>query len=419
MSEHNLPTDPVTLRGMTQRRFSRRDAFRLGGLAAAGAGLAACGVQGAAKKVTSTTQAQAAAKKYWSGKTKHGHVNFANWPLYIDTTKPTTLQKFTSASGITVKYAEVIQDDPTWFAKINPIIRSGQYIGYDVMVVTDGFEFAELVALGELVPLNQSMLTNFYKYASPKYKHRSFDPGNTYSIPWASGSTGIAWNPKYIKTPVTSIGELWNPAYKGKVGMMSDTQEIGNFGMIKLGINPEKSTTADWNKAAQVLMQQKNEGIVRQYYDQSYINALTKGDVWITMAWSGDIFQQNISSGTNLQFAVPEQGGTIWTDNMMIPKYAQNPVDAMMLMDWFYRPDIAAQLTEGINYITAVPAARAVIVADAAKASGSDKTSLTEVAQSTLVWPNADVYKRLHNYVDVSGAKKAEYQNIFQPIVAG
>jgi len=91
------------------------------------------------------------------------------------------------------------------------------------MVVTDGFEFAELVALGELVPLDQSKLTNFYKYASQKYQHRSFDPGNTYSIPWASGSTGIAWNPKYIKTPVTSINELWNSAYKGKVGMMSDT----------------------------------------------------------------------------------------------------------------------------------------------------------------------------------------------------
>jgi spermidine/putrescine transport system substrate-binding protein len=419
MSEQNLPTDPVLLRGMTQRRFSRRDAFRLGGLAAAGVGLAACGVQGASKKPTSTSQAQQAAQKYWTGKTKHGHVNFANWPLYIDTTKPTTLQKFTEATGITVKYAEVIQDDPTWFAKIDPIIRSGQSIGYDVMVVTDGFEFAELVALGELVPLNQSMLTNFHKYASVKYQHRSFDPGNTYSIPWASGSTGIAWNPKYIKTPVTSINELWNPAYKGKIGMMSDTQEIGNFGMIKLGIDPEKSAAADWNKAAQVLMQQKNDGLVRQYYDQSYINALTKGDTWITMAWSGDIFQQNISSGTNLMFAVPQEGGTIWTDNMMIPKYAQNPVDAMMLMDWFYRPDIAAQLTESINYITAVPAARAIIAADAAKASGSDKQSLTEVAQSTLVWPNADVYKRLYNYVDVSGSKKAEYQNIFQPIVAG
>lgn len=417
MTEHTPLPDPALLRGMTQRRLSRRDAFRVGGLTAAGLGLAACGVKGAGKQTT-LTQAQSAAKKYWTGKTKHGHVGFANWPLYIETGHE-TLKKFTAATGITVNYQEVIQDDQSWFAKISPMIRSGQPIGFDMMVVTDGFQFAELVALGELVPLDQSMLTNFYKHAAKKFQHRSFDPGNTYSIPWASGSTGIAWNPKYIKTPVTSIDELWNPAYKGHVGMMSDTQEIGNFGMIKLGIDPEKSAPADWRKAATVLMQQRNAGIVRQYYDQSYIDALTKGNTWITMAWSGDIFQQNASAGTNLQFVVPEQGGNIWTDNMMIPKYAQNPVDAMMLMDWYYRPDIAAILTEGINYITAVPAAQPIIEADAQKATGSDKTSLTEVATSTLVWPTPAVYKRLYNYVNVSGQAKTEFQSIFEPVVAG
>lgn len=421
--------DPALLRGLTQRRgggagrgtaasrYSRRDAFALGGLAAAGLGLAACGVSGAGK-ATSTGQAQSAAKKFWTGKKKHGHVSFANWPLYIDTNHE-TLKKFTAATGVTVSYAEVIQDDPTWFAKIDPIIRSGQSIGYDVMVVTDGFEFSELVALDELIPLDQSMLTNFHKYASAKFQHRSFDPGNTYSIPWASGSTGIAWNPKYIKTPVTSIQELWNPAYKGHVGMMSDIQEIGNFGMIKNGVNPQSSTPADWHKAAASLTAQRNAGIVRQYYDQSYINALTRGDTWITMAWSGDIFQQNLSSGTNLKFVVPEEGGSIWTDNMMIPKYAQNPVDAMMMMDWFYRPDIAAELTEAINYITAVPSARPIIASNASKASGSTKQTLTEVATSALVWPTSAVYSRLYNYVDVSGKLKDEYSSIFQPVVAG
>jgi spermidine/putrescine transport system substrate-binding protein len=417
MSERNPALDPALLRGMTQRRLSRRQAFRAGGLTAAGLGLAACGVKGAGKPAT-VNQAQQAATKFWAGKTKHGRVGFANWPLYIDTGHQ-TLKKFTAATGITVNYQEVIQDDASWFAKIDPLIRAGQPIGYDVMVVTDGFEFAELVALGELIPLDQSMLTNFHAHAAPKFQRRSFDPGNTYSIPWASGSTGIAWNPKYIKTPVTSIDELWNPAYKGHVGMMSDTQEIGNFGMIKLGIDPERSTPADWRKAAQVLTAQRSAGIVRQYYDQSYINALTKGDTWITMAWSGDIFQQNISSGTNLQFIVPEQGGNIWTDNMMIPKYAQNPVDAMMLMDWYYQPQIAAALTEGINYITAVPAAQAIIAADAQRATGGDRTSLTEVATSTLVWPTAAVYKRLYNYVNVAGTAKSEFQSIFEPIVAG
>ena len=246
-------------------------------------------------------------------------------------------------------------------------------------------------------------MTNFYKYASAKFQNRSFDPGNTYGMPWASGSTGIAWNPKYIKDPISSINDLWNPKYAGHVGMMADIQEIGNFGLYKIGVAPEKSTPADWQKAADALKAQKAAGIVRQYYDQSYINALAKGDTWITMAWSGDIFQQNLSSGTDLQFVVPKEGGNIWTDNMTIPKYAQNPVDAMMLMDWYYRPDIAAKLTEAIEYISAVPAVQSIISADAAKATGSSKKTLQEVATSPLVWLTAADYARLHNYVNVTG----------------
>jgi spermidine/putrescine transport system substrate-binding protein len=116
---------------------------------------------------------------------------------------------------------------------------------------------------------------------------------------------------------------------------------------------------------------------------------------------------------------VPDKGGNNWTDNMMIPKYAKNPVDAMTLMDWYYRPETAAMLTEGINYITAVPSARTIISSDAKKATGSTKQNLTEVAGSTLVWPSSSVYNRLYNFVDVSGKLKDQYSAIFQPVVAG
>ena len=89
----------------------------------------------------------------------------------------------------------MIQDDSSFFAKIHPQLASGQSTGYDIMVITDGLEFSELVALGEAIPLDQSMLTNFHQNAGPAYQHRSFDPGNVYSVPWASGSTGIAGTP--------------------------------------------------------------------------------------------------------------------------------------------------------------------------------------------------------------------------------
>ena len=414
MADEERHGDPVLARGLTQPR--RRDVLGLGGLAAAGVALAAC--SGGAPAKSRVVHAQNTVARFWAAQTRHGQVNFANWPLYIDTGHK-TLQEFTAATGIAVSYAEVIQSAPGWVSKVSPIIRAGESIGYDLMVVTNGFWFSQLLTMGGLIPLDQSMLPNFHKYASAKFRHRSFDPGNTYSIPWASGTTGIAWNPKFIQTPVTSIKELWNPAYKGRVGMMSDIQDLGNFGLLKLGVDPETSTPADWRAAARTLTQQRDAGLVRGYYEQSYIDELTSGNTWISMAWSGDIFQQNLSSGADLRFVIPDEGGTLWTDNMMIPRYAQNPVDAMMLMDWYYRPEIAAQLTESINYISAVPAAQRIIARDAARATGSSRQLLHEVATSELVWPSAADYKRLFSYADVSGKLQAEYEATFNRVIRG
>ncbi|WP_226874687.1 polyamine ABC transporter substrate-binding protein [Microbispora sitophila] len=409
--------DAALLRGMTQRRLGRRDAFRLAGLSAAGLALAACGVQGkGTARPTSSAQAQSEVEKYWSGKTKNGHVDFANWPLYMDPKQP-ELKQFTKQTGITVTYKEVIQDNPSWFAKIQPQLAAGQSIGYDLMVVTNGLHFTQLVQLGYLVPLDHSKLPNFAANAGARYKNESFDPGNVYSIPWASGMTGIAYNPKYVDTPPTSMADLWNPKYKGKVGMMSDSQEIANFGLFALGIDPDKSTEADWEKAAAKLQEQRDAGIVRKYYDQAYIDPLAKGDIWLTMAWSGDVFQKNVSDGTDLKFVIPQEGATIWTDNMMIPKTATNPVDAIMLMDFFYDVNVAAHLAEYINYVTPVPAAKEIIAADAAKATGEDKKLLDMVAGSELVFPTEEDYAKLRSYKNFkTPQEQKKFESIFQAI---
>ena len=398
--------------------YRRRDALRLAGLAGlATAGLAAAGC-GTSPPPAPKPAPPAGSAAWWATQRKHGHVNFANWPLYIDPNHQ-TLKEFTAATGVTVSYAEVIQDDQSWYNQISPILRRGQAIGYDLMVVTDGFQFSELVTAGDLIPLDQKLMTNFYSYARPRFKNRSFDPGNTYSMPWAGGATGIAWNPNFIHKEITSINELWNPAYKGRVGMMTDLLDLGNFGMIKQGVDPETSGPAGWRKAAQALAQQRDAGIPRGYYEQDYIDLLTKGETWISMAWSGDVFLQNLSSGTDLRFVIPHEGGNMWTDNMMIPKGAQNPVDAMMLMDWYYRPDIAALLTEAINYIPPVPKAQPLVAAAAAKATRVAESLLTKVATSNLVFLRPAEYARLRNYADVSGKRQEQYMSIFQPLTAG
>jgi spermidine/putrescine transport system substrate-binding protein len=225
---------------------------------------------------------------------------------------------------------------------------------------------------------------------------------------------------KHVDVPPTKIADLWNTRYKGKVGMFSDPQELGNFGMMALGINPDTSTESDWQKAADHLKDQKKAGIVRKYYDQGYIEALARGEVWITQAWSGDIYQKNQSDGTNLKFVIPEDGGTLWTDNMTIPITAKNPVDALDLLDFFYRPEIAGSLTEFISYVSPVPDAKQQIDKDAAAHKGADKTALQNLAVSDLVFPSDAIYSKLHYYVTFKSVSESQaYDKLFEPIVLG
>jgi spermidine/putrescine transport system substrate-binding protein len=412
------PPDPSLLRGMTRRRFGRRDALRVSGLTALGAALAACGVQGTAKK--SGAAAPDAATKFWAGKARTGQVNFASWPLYMDPEKP-ELKKFTAETGIKVNYQEVIQEMGPWFAKVQPQLAAGQSIDFDLMIITNSYQFDQFRDSGFLAPLDHTKLPNFAKNAGAAYKKEAFDPGNVYSVPWASGMTGIAYDPaKLGGRKITKLADLWDPQFKGKVGMFSDTQELANFGLLALGIDPANATVGEWERAADHLAEQKKAGIVRNYYDQSYIDALGKGEVWITQAWSGDVFQKNVSEGRKFEFVIPEEGGTLWTDNMTIPITAKSPVDALALIDFFYRTDIAASLAEYINYVAPVPSAQQQIKKDAGKLTGTDRTEMLEIASSKLVFPSAAEYAKLHYYVSFQTAdEQANFQKTFEPIVLG
>ncbi|MFI6319534.1 PotD/PotF family extracellular solute-binding protein [Nonomuraea sp. NPDC050556] len=394
---------------MTQPR-TRRDVFRIAGFSAAGLALAACGVQG---KKAAPPKADAV-KEFWAKQKKNGQVVFANWPEYMPPEQG-PLKAFQKDTGISYEYKEVIQENASFFGKSEPQLRAGQPLGYDIVVMTNGVQLQHMIELGYCVPLDHSQLPNFNANAGEKYKQRAYDPGNTYTVPYTSGITGIAYNTKYVKDDIKSINALFDPKYKGRVGMMADAQEIGNFGMYATGANPEQSTEADWKKAGEKLKQQRDAGIVRKYYDQDYIDAVSKGDVWLTMAWSGDVFQRQLA-GEPVKFVVPEEGGTIWTDNMLIPKGAANPVDALMLMDYLYQPATAAELEEYIQYVTPVNGVNEILKEKIATAKGEEKTTLEALVASSAIFPSDADYAKLRSYTKLTTAQEQVFNRIFQNI---
>ncbi len=410
--------DASFTRGLTQPRISRRTALAGAGALSLSAFLAACGISG--QQTVSHTN------WVWDKAKKAGQLDFANWPLYMDVAEGTggvethpSLDKFTADTGIKVTYSEPIEDLAEFFAKIAPSLQQGQPIGYDIIVITNGIQMTNLQSKKWLVELDPSQLGNFYKNASPRMQSRSFDAGNKFTIPWQSGLTGIGYNPKKTGREITSFNDLFDPAFKGKVGMFTNTQETGNFTLVGMGIKPDSSKPADWQKAADKLKQQRDSGILRKYYDQSYAKALAGGDIWLTMAWSGDIFQANLSAGNeDLKFVVPNEGGLIWTDNMCIPVNAAHPVDAITYMNYVYQPEIAAMLAEYIDYITPVPGAKAVIEKDAAAATDqATKDGLLGTANSPLVFPTPEVFSKTSYYRELNANETTQWNSIFSSVI--
>jgi spermidine/putrescine transport system substrate-binding protein len=412
----NRPLDPALLRGMTMPRISRRAALRGAGLIGASAFLAACGVEG------SGNDKAPQAAGFWESQTKAGVLDFANWPLYMDQEKVggkvvyPSLQDFTKETGIKVTYKEVINENEAFLGKITPSLKAGQPTGWDLMVITNGTSLDKLLRQKFLVELDHSKLPNFQKNADPSIKDPSYDPNNKYTIAWQSGLTGLAYNPKLTKRPITSFNDLFDPAFKGKITMFGDVEDYPTLVMIGMGIDPAKSTEEDWKRAAEKMKELRPQ--LREYIDNAgEADVLSSGNAWISMAYSGDIFILNNSGSPDIKFVIPKEGAALWTDNMMIPKGAKHPLDAITYMDYVYRPDVAAKLTAYISYITPVPAAKEQLQAQAAKAKGEDKETLDGVISSPLVFPVPADLSKAKRYRTLSVEEEQVWDRIFQPII--
>lgn len=377
-------------------RFSRRTILGAGLATVASLGLPVL----SACSNDASTSAALNWDAWWSRQSPKGLLDFANWPYYIDRRSDNShpsLDRFTRETGARVQYFRPIRDLATFVERILPDLRAGRSIGYDLIVITNGPELTSLLSENHLIPLDHGRLPSFAANASDLVKDPAWDPGNRYSVAWQSGLTGIAYRPEAVDAlgrKPRGIEDLWDRRLRGHVGMLKDLTDLGSFGLLAEGVDPANSTFSDWVRAAARLRDQQASGVLKRYYDQSYIRALQRGDVWITQAWSGDVFQSMQIGYPELRFVVPEEGAMLWTDSLMIPRGAAHPADALAYMDFVYRPEIAAMIADWVQYISPVPAARQII---------AERYDDALVANSPLVFPtlapeSEDVTNRFRTY---------------------
>ncbi|HEV8564355.1 MAG TPA: extracellular solute-binding protein [Actinomycetota bacterium] len=355
-----------------------------------------------------------------------GVVNFANRPLFIDRVLAGTsgfsipsLELFRQEKHITVNYRPIIENPEAFFGAIEPYLVAGEPTGWDVAVITNGQTLSRMIDLNYLVELPERLRPNFERYAAAAVRDPDFDPENRFTMPWQSDVTGIAYDPQRTGRTITSVHDLFDSEFSRKVGLFGDLTDLPNLALLAVGVAPEASTTTDWQGAAALIAQQLADGVAAIYTRQGAIDALSNGEVALTMARSADLFRLNPSgAASGTQFVIPDEGGLLWTENMVIPKGAQHPVDAMALMDFVYQPRIAAMIAAEVGYLSPVPDARTEVLALADEAAATEAAELRTVAVSPLVFPSSEDTMNLHTARVLESEDEADqWELLWSPFV--
>ncbi|MCX5051384.1 spermidine/putrescine ABC transporter substrate-binding protein [Streptomyces sp. NBC_00201] len=385
--------------------FSRRSLLRaLGGGTALG-GLAGCGVPAAYVHPGDRGAADLSASDK--------RLTWANWPLYIDTddddpNRRPTLDAFVKRTGISVKYTEEINDNDEFFGKISPALMNHQQTGRDLVVMSD-WMCARFVRLGWVQAMDRAKQLNVAEYLDPQLRSPAFDPGRKYTVPWQSGITGIAYDRRRLGREIREVSDLWARDLKGRVTLLSGLDESFALLMQGNGVDITRWTAADFHRVCDQVEKYVESGQIRRFTGNDYTKDLVSGDVLACQAYSGDVIQLQ-ADNPHIRFVVPEAGAELWADSLMIPDLARHKRNAERLVDYYYEPEVAAELAAWVNYVCPVPAAQHVL----ADAKDKDTAAL---AENPLIFPDAGMRSRLVIARDITSAERVEFAKRWNKIV--
>ena len=392
-------TDQLTRRQLLERAAIGGAAITVPGI------LAACG--GSSTKAgagTSTAKQQLAST-----------LNFSNWTLYIDVNDKTkahpSLDAFQKKTGVHVNYTEDINDNASFFAKIQGPLSRGQSVNRDIVVLTDNDRYLGLMLRkGWAEKLDKSAIPNMKNLVDVQ-KHPSFDPNRDYTLPWQSGMTGIAYNDTQTD-PVLSVDELLeSPKLKGKITCLNSMGDALTLVMLSNGDDPAKVTDKSFNAAFNRVKKAADNHQIRQFTGNDYAPPLARGDLTAAMSWSGDIAQLG---NPHLHWNVPKDGGAIWTDNMLIPT-GGNVYSASFYMNYVYDPKVQGLMEAGdpkrditgIYYIPPV------------KGAGEwAKKFNPPVAKNQLIFPSAETLDSVHIF-DNAALNNEKYLTEWNNLISG
>lgn len=377
-------------------------------LGLAAAALAGCtGDGGSAATTSATTTATTPTPTFSTAAAEDRALVWATWPDYIDVDddggRP-TLAAFTAQSGIPVTYEEVIEDNDEYVDSVRDALEAGEPIGADIVTLTTWMA-ATLVQEGRMQPFGPGESAG---RIIPALAAPAWDPEQAYSVPWQAGLTGIAYDARQVERAIGSVTDLLTREdLQGRIGLLTDFSDTVGMALLARGVDLPNATETDVADTIAALREQQEQGAFVGFYGNEYLDALADGSIVASLAWSGDILQAQ-ADNPYLKFVIPEEGLVIWADNLLVPAGSVQAEAARLLADYFYRPDVAAQVAAWVNYICPVVGAQ-----EAMEALDPD------LAANPFIFPDRTILDRSFQLPPLEGAAETEHRASFAELATG
>lgn len=308
--------------------ITRRNFLRLSALATIGSMIAAC-----------------------DNKQEDARLSFLNWQDYIGTD---TIHDFEKSSGVKVTYQNYSSNDQLIWMLGQASSQRITVAGYDLCVPSEHAMLA-LRRIGLIKDFSAGGIRGIENLI-PTLQKRASDPTNAFSVPWALGTTGIAWDSRVLtETPDWAI--FLDPKLAGKMSLHDESVDGIMIGLLASQLPPNASDEASLQTAVATLKKMRQQTILNS---TTYLRDLVSGQLSVAMAYSND-FVIASKLNPNLKFVIPQSGGLQWTDCMVIPAKAPRPKRAEEFINFVLQPEISAGISNTAHVNTGNAAAYSLI----------------------------------------------------------
>lgn len=264
---------------------------------------------------------------------------YFTWSDYVD---PAIVEKFEATRGV-----RVVVDSFSSNEELLAKVQAGM-TGYDVVVPSD-FMAGIMGRLGLLAELHLEQIPNVQNL-EPHLQQLPFDPIHQFSIPYLWGTVGIGYNADVVTEPPTSWEALWDPQYSGRISMLNDEREVFGLALRTLGYSLNSVDPQAIQQAKHKLIAQKP--LVKAYTSEQFDQLLVAGEVVLAHAWGGPVARA-MRERPSIRYAIPREGGTIWTDCLAVLASSHNQALAMDFINYLLDEEVAIQTSKRLLFASA------------------------------------------------------------------